>query len=61
LCAFSYVVDALPAHCLRRRPGADFLGAAVLELTGYHVNVVRLNLYAADVLVKHGVDRDDFR
>jgi len=25
LCAFSYVVDALPAQCLRRRPGADLL------------------------------------
>ena len=37
------------------------LSLLFLELTGYHVNVVRLHVYAADVLVRHGVDRDDFR
>ena len=32
-----------------------------LELSGYCVNAVRLHVYAADVLVRLGVDRDDFR
>ena len=31
LCAFSCVVDALPEQCLRRRPGADLLVAAVFR------------------------------
>jgi hypothetical protein len=31
------------------------------ELSGYEVNAVRLHVYAADVLVRCGVDRDDFR
>ena len=37
------------------------LSLLFLELTGYHVNVVRLHVYAADVLVRCGVDRDDLR
>ena len=37
------------------------LSLLFLELTGYNVNVLRLHVYAADVLVRHGVDRDDFR
>ena len=37
------------------------LSLLFLELTGYHVNVVRLHVYAADVLVRLGVDRDDSR
>ena len=36
-------------------------GLAVLEPSGYCINAVRLHLYAADVLVRCGVDRDDFR
>ena len=32
-----------------------------LELSGYCINAVRLNVYAADVLVRCGVDKDDFR
>ena len=32
-----------------------------LELVGYCVNAVRRHVYAADVLVRCGVDRDDFR
>jgi hypothetical protein len=32
-----------------------------LELSGYCVNAVRLHVYAADVLVRLGVDRDDSR
>ncbi len=32
-----------------------------LELNGYYVNAVRLHVYAAEVLVRYGVDRDDFR
>ena len=37
------------------------LSLLLLELIGYYVNAVRLHVYAADVLVRHGVDRDDFR
>ncbi len=32
-----------------------------LELIGYCITAVQLHVYAADVLVKCGVDRDDFR
>jgi hypothetical protein len=32
-----------------------------LELSYCDVNAVRLHVYAADVLVRLGVDRDDFR
>ena len=32
-----------------------------LELSGYWMNAVRLHVYAADVLVFLGVDRDDSR
>ena len=32
-----------------------------LELSGYCVNAVRLHVSAADVLVRLGVDRDDFQ
>jgi hypothetical protein len=31
------------------------------EFSGYCVSVVRLHVYAADVLVRHGVDREGFR
>ena len=61
LWAFSCVVDALPEQCLRRRPGTDPLSLLFLELNGYCVNAVRLHVYAADVLVRLGVDKDDFR
>jgi hypothetical protein len=37
------------------------LSLLFLELNGYCVNAVRLHVYAADVLVRLGVDRDDFR
>ena len=37
------------------------LSLLFLELSGYCVNAVRLHVYAADVLVRLGVDRDDFR
>jgi len=37
------------------------LSLLFLELTGYCVNAVQLHVYAADVLVRYGVDRDDFR
>ena len=33
----------------------------LLELTGYFVSAVRLHVYAADALVRRGVDRDGFR
>ena len=37
------------------------LSMPLLELSGYGLSVVRLHVYAADVLVRCGVDRDDFR
>ena len=37
------------------------LSLLFLEISGYCVDVVRLHVYAADVLVRCGVDRDDFR
>ena len=37
------------------------LSLLFLELSGYPVNAVRLHVYAADVLVRLGVDRDDSR
>jgi hypothetical protein len=32
-----------------------------LELIGYYVKAVQLHVYAADALVRHGGDGDDFR
>ena len=61
LCAFACVVDALPAQCLRRRLVQVPLSLLFLELNGYRVNAVRRHVYAVDVLVRLGVDRDDFR
>jgi len=58
---FFCLVDALPEQCLRRRPGTDPFVAAVLELNGYRVEAFRLHVYAADVLVKRGVDGEGFR
>ena len=37
------------------------LSLLFLELTSYCVNAVKLHVYAADVLVRHGVDADGFR
>ena len=37
------------------------LSLLFLELSGYCVYAVRLHVYAADVLVRLGVDRDGFR
>jgi len=31
------------------------------EFSGYYVSAVRRHVYAADVLVRHGVDREGFR
>ena len=31
------------------------------ELSGYYANAVRRHVYSADVLVRLGVDKDDFR
>ena len=61
LCAFpacwmrylNSVSAASPAH-------ASLL-LLFLELSGYFINAVRLHVYAADVLVRCGVDRDGFR
>jgi hypothetical protein len=45
LCAFCRVEDTLPEQCLRRRPRASLLVAAVLELIGYYVNAVQLHVH----------------
>ena len=37
------------------------LSLLFLELSGYRVTAVRLHVYAADALVRPGVDRDGFR
>ena len=37
------------------------LSLLFLELNGYGLNAVRLHVYAADVLVRCGVDREGFR
>ena len=42
-------------------PTQTSLSLLFLELSGYCINAVRLHVYAADVLVRCGVDRDDFR
>ncbi len=43
------------------RPTLVSLSLLFLELNSYCVNAVRLHVYAADMLVRRGVDRDDFR
>ena len=37
------------------------LSLLFLELIGDYVNAIRLHVYAADVLVRRGVDREGFR
>jgi hypothetical protein len=37
------------------------LSLLFLELSGYYVNTVQLHVNAADVLVRHGIDRDGSR
>jgi hypothetical protein len=61
LYGFCHVADALSAQCRRRGPVQIPLSLRFLELSGYYVNAVRLHVYAADVLVRHGVDRDGLR
>jgi hypothetical protein len=52
-------------HYLNRVFAADLvrspLSLPFLELIGYCLNVVQRHVYAADVLVRCGIDRDDFR
>jgi len=52
-------------HYLHSVSAAEIVQASFsllfLELSGYCVNAVRLHVYAADVLVRLGVDRDDSR
>jgi hypothetical protein len=33
----------------------------LFELSGYYLNAVQLHVYAADVLVRCGIDREGFR
>ena len=42
-------------------PVQTSLSLLLLELSRYCVNAVRRHVIAADVLVRCGVDRDDFR
>jgi hypothetical protein len=58
LCAFACVVDALPEQCLRRRAGTNPLDMSLrfLKLIDCCMNVVRLHVNAADVLVRCSVD-----
>jgi len=42
-------------------PTQSPLSLLFLELNGYVLNAVRLHVYAADVLVRCGVDREGFR
>jgi len=62
------VLSAFPAcwtHYLNSASAADpvltSLSLLFLELSGYGVDAVRLHVYAADALVRLGVDRDDSR
>ena len=52
-------------HYLNGVSAADLvrtcLSPLFLELSGYYVNAVRLHVTATDVLVRRGVDADDFR
>jgi hypothetical protein len=61
LCAF----PALWTHYLNSSSAAGpvqiSLSLVVLELSDYCVNAVQLQVNAADVLVRHGVDGDGFR
>jgi len=62
------VLSAFPAcwtHYLNSVSAADPVRTSFsllfLELSGDGVDAVRLHVYAADALVRLGVDRDDFR
>jgi hypothetical protein len=55
------LVDALPGQCLRRKPRAYPLVAAVFRTNGYCVSAVRLHVNAADLLVRRGMDSDGSR
>ena len=52
-----HYLNSVSAADLVRSP----LSLLFLELSGYCLNVVQRHVYAADVLVRCGVDRDDFR
>jgi hypothetical protein len=50
-------LDSVSAVRLARTP----FSLLFLELSSYYLNVVQRHVYAADVLVRCGVDRDDSR
>jgi hypothetical protein len=52
-----HYLNSFSATGLVRSP----LSLLFLELSGYWLNVVQRHVYAADVLVICGVDRDGFR
>ena len=55
--SWMHYLNSVSAADLIRSP----LSLLFLELSGYYLNVVQRHVYAADVLVRCGVDRDDFR
>jgi hypothetical protein len=61
LCAFhawrTHYLDSVSAV----DPVQPSLSLLSFELTGYRGGAVRLHVTAADVLVRHGVDKDDSR
>ena len=61
LCAFPYVVDALPDSVSAAGPVQAPLSLLFLELSSYGVDAVRLHVIAPEVLVRHGVDREGSR
>jgi hypothetical protein len=61
LCAFLCAVDAYLHSVSAADPVQVPFSLLFLELSRYCVNAVRRHVYAADVLVRLGVDRDDSR
>ena len=55
--AWSHYLNSVSAADLVQ----DSFSLLFLELSDYGVNAVRLHVYAADALVRLGVDKDDFR
>jgi len=55
--SWMHYLNSVSAADLVRSP----LSPLFFELNGYCLNVVQRHVYAADVLVSCGVDREDFR
>jgi hypothetical protein len=61
LCAFSAWWTHYLNSVSAAGPVRTSLSLLFLELSGYGVSAVRLHVYAADALVRLGVDREDSR